>query len=132
MISGENGLISNINSAISNVKEIENQEINELNKISDSIIEQTDIKVNPILDEYPGDISDNNTRDGSTDNPYIINSIEDLVYFSYDVNQGNSYQGKKVKLGTNLDFNYSKSYVNPNRTDYEKYGYSRKVKRNIS
>lgn len=117
MISGSDGLISNINNAISNVKNIENQEMNELNNIQNYITSELSI------DEYPGDISDNNTRDGSDNNPYIINSIEDLIFFSYDVNNGNSYEGKTIELGRNLDFNDSKSYVNPDRTDYNKYGY---------
>lgn len=121
MISGHNSLLSNINTSISNVKNIENDEANKLNNINDII-------TNFVPDQYPGDISDSNTRDGSENNPYIINSIEDLVFFSYDVNSGNSYEGKCIELGRNLDFNNLNSYVNPNRTDYEKYGYSGSLK----
>ena len=49
---------------------------------------------------------------------YTSNKIEDLIFFSYDVRNGNTYIGKTVKLGTNLDFSSSKSYVDAFRTDY--------------
>ena len=42
---------------------------------------------------------------GSSTDPFIIMSIEDLVYFSQSVNNGNSYSGKYVVLGKTLDFN---------------------------
>ena len=76
------------------------------------------------IDPNPGELETNK------DNPneYTINSIEDLVFFSYDVRNGNTYEGKTVKLGQNLDFNSSKSYVDSHRTDYEKYGYSGELK----
>ena len=48
-------------------------------------------------------------------NNYTINSIEDLVAFSYNVNTGTeTYEGKTIKLGRNLFFNgLYDSYVNP-------------------
>ena len=62
------------------------------------------------------------------ENTFVINSIEDLVFFSYDVKQGNTYEEKTVKLGLSLDFNSSKSYVDPFRTDYNQYGYYGELK----
>ena len=45
-------------------------------------------------------------------NTYTINSIEDLVAFSYNVNSGTElYEGKIVTLGRDLDFQNDKSYV---------------------
>ena len=46
---------------------------------------------------------------------YTINSIEDLVAFSYNVNTGaETYEGKTIKLGRNLFFNgLYDSYANP-------------------
>ena len=43
-----------------------------------------------------------------------INYIEDLVKLSNEVNAGNSYAGKTVKLMRTLDFNDESSYKNPN------------------
>ena len=51
-----------------------------------------------------------------------------MVFFAYDVTNGNNYSGKTVKLGTSLDFNSTKSYVDPLRTDYGKYGYNGELK----
>ena len=50
---------------------------------------------------------------GTQDEPYIINSIEDLVAVSYNVNTGSDlYDGKLIILGRDLDFNDNKSYAN--------------------
>ena len=65
---------------------------------------------------------------GTDDDPYVINSIEDLVVFASNVREGTTYEGKTVKLGLNLDFNSNKSYVEPLRTDYEEYGYDGELK----
>ena len=54
---------------------------------------------------------------GTEANPYIIESIEDLVQFSLDVENGNDFAGKVVKLAQDLDFNNDKSYIDPTRTD---------------
>ena len=58
----------------------------------------------------------------------MINSIEDLVFFASDVTNGNTYEGQTVKLGLSLDFNSTKSYVEPLRTDYKQYGYDGELK----
>lgn len=43
-----------------------------------------------------------------------INSIEDLVEFSNDINSGNNYSGITVKLMKSLDFDDASSYRDPN------------------
>lgn len=59
---------------------------------------------------------------GTEADPFIIMSIEDLVYFSKQVNvEKNKYSGKYVKLGKTLDFNSDLSYINPNTTEYDEY-----------
>ena len=84
----------------------------------------TGITIEQVTDENPGVLEGT----GTDDDPYTINSIEDLVFFSYDVNNGNTYEGKTVKLALSLDFNSNKSYVEPLRTDYGKYGYDGELK----
>lgn len=49
---------------------------------------------------------------GTQDDPYLISSIEDLISFSDNVNSGNSYEGKYLKLNTSLNFNSTLSYSN--------------------
>lgn len=49
---------------------------------------------------------------GTKTEPYLIESIEDLVAFSNSVNSGNNYVGKHIKLVNTLDFNLPFSYDN--------------------
>lgn len=94
--------------------------------LEDLINESVDgTSVEQVSDKNPGVLE----QDASDSNVYIINSIEDLVFFAYDVgNNDNTYEGKTVKLGLSLDFNSSKSYVDAFRTDYGKYGYNGELK----
>lgn len=59
-------------------------------------------------DTTPGELK----GDGSENNPYLIESIEDLVAFAKSVNDGNTYNEQYIKLETNLNFNATSSYVN--------------------
>lgn len=103
----------------------EKEQKNILSEYEDEIYNNTSTSnVEKVSDSKPGELE----IDESNPNEYTINSIEDLVFFSYDVRNGNTYEGKTVKLGQNLDFKSSKSYVNSHRTDYEKYGYSGDLK----
>ena len=97
----------------------EKEQKNILSEYEDEIYNNTSTsKVEKVSDSKPGELE----IDESNPNEYTINSIEDLVFFSYDVRNGNTYEGK------DLDFKSSKSYVNSHRTDYEKYGYSGDLK----
>ncbi|MBP3502386.1 MAG: MucBP domain-containing protein [Clostridia bacterium] len=51
----------------------------------------------------------------------VINSIEDLVRFSNEVNSGTSYEGKTVKLAKTLDFNEDSSYNDPTDISFGDY-----------
>lgn len=48
--------------------------------------------------------------EGTENNPFVINSIEDLVAFADSVTKGNTYEGQYVKLSQSLDFKSDKSY----------------------
>lgn len=110
--------------ATENAQKKENEEIS---KMEDLIYDYSN-NVEQVTDKEPGKLEvDENNND-----TYIINSIEDLVFFAYDVTNGNSYLGKTVKLGVNLDFNSSKSYVDAYRTDYTIYGYEGMLKEKIT
>ena len=97
-----------------NAQKKENEEIT---KIEDFMYDNIN-DIEQVTDKEPGKLE----QDENNNDIYIINSIEDLVYFAYDVTNGNSYLGKTVKLGINLDFNSSKSYADAYRTDYTTYG----------
>ena len=62
-----------------------------------------------VEDATPGELA----GVGTEANPYLIESIEDLVAFSNNVNNGtNVYSGKYIKLVKTLDFKLPFSYVN--------------------
>ena len=119
----ENGIILKAEEAKNETKQAQEDEKNTLGKAEDMINEYlTGITVEQVTDKNPGTLE----ADGA--DVYVINSIEDLVFFAYDVRMGNTYQNKTVKLGLSLDFNSTKSYVDAYRTDYGEYGYDGELK----
>ena len=122
MLTGENGILTQAQRAKEETENATRQEEEDLAKI-EAIITGQEVPITKVDDDNPGELEQEN------DTTFVINSIEDLVFFSYDVTtNGNTYQGKTVKLGTNLDFNSDKSYVEPNRTDFGTYGYNGPLK----
>ena len=67
-----------------------------------------------VEDENGGEIAGGGT---STD-PYKIQSIEDLVELSNQVNGGKNYSGEVIELATDLDFKSILSYEDYTRTDF--------------
>lgn len=130
MLTGNNGILAQAKLSKENTAKSEQEEKEKLYDLEDKINEQnSNIKVQKIIDENPGKLEESDTEIDT----YYINSIEDLVFFAYDVSEnGNTYAGKKVKLNTDLDFNSNKSYVEPYRTDYGKYGYDGELKTKLT
>ena len=77
-------------------------------------VKQTEIE--RVEDETPWELAGS----GTEEDPYLIESIEDLVAFSNSVNNGNNYSSKYVRLTTDLDFNLPFSYDNPKTKVSEK------------
>jgi len=48
---------------------------------------------------------------GTEEDPYLIESIEDLITFSKNVNSGITYKGEYISLKQTIDFNSDDSYV---------------------
>ena len=65
------------------------------------------------LDEIPIDFAPGILEGKGTEtNPYVINSVEDLLAFAYNVNsKSTSYENEYVTLGRNLDLKDENSYV---------------------
>ena len=125
MLTGQNGILNRATEAKEKTELSQKQEEINLKNMEDIINESlSNTVVEKVTDKNPG-VLENDISDSDI---YIINSIEDLIFFSYDVRNGNTYIGKTVKLGTNLDFSSSKSYVNAFRTDYGMYGYNGELK----
>ena len=125
MLTGENGILSQAQNAKERTNEAAKNEQLDLAKQEDLINETLNgVEVEQVTDTAPGVLEVSETES----NTYTINSIEDLVFFAYDVTNGNNYSGKTVKLGTSLDFNSTKSYVDPYRTNYSDYGYDGALK----
>ena len=113
MLTGENGILSQAQKAKEETEKAEKNEMSDLASMESLINEyQNNISIPQVTDENPGQLEEEGT------DTLVINSIEDLVFFSNDVTNGNTYEGKTVKLGVNLDFNSDKSYVDPDRTNF--------------
>ena len=113
MLTGENGILTQAQKAKNETENAAGNETSDLGNIESLINEyQNNIDIPQVTDENPGQLEQEGT------DTFIINSIEDLVFFSNDVTNGNTYEGKTVKLGVNLDFNSDKSYVDPDRTNF--------------
>ena len=67
-----------------------------------------------VKDSTPGVLS----GEGTESSPYLIESIEDLVAFALDVNNGNEYENKVVLLYQTINFNSDISYVDPNTEQF--------------
>ena len=122
---GNNGLLTRAQEAKNKTEQAEKDEKTNLAKTEDLINQYVNgIEVEQVTDENPGILE----GAGTDDNPYTINSIEDLVVFASNVTNGTTYEEQTVKLGLSLDFNSTKSYADPLRTDYGKYGYAGELK----
>ena len=122
-LSGDNGILTRAKEAKEKTEQAQKEEGSSLTEIEEKINDNLkEENVEQIYDKNPGILE----QDTSNSDISIINSIEDLVVFSYNVRNGNTYEGKTIKLGVNLDFNSKRSYSNPYRTDYGQYGYDGK------
>ena len=126
MLTGENGILTQAKNAKEETENAAKKEQEDLAKL-EAMVNGEDIVITPVDDENPGQLEQED------ETKFVINSIEDLVFFSYDVTtNGNKYENQTVKLGTNLDFSSDKSYVNPNRTDFTQYGYNGPLKQALT
>ncbi len=71
--------------------------------------------------DYAGDITKNGTCKGTEEEPFQINCIEDLISFSQNVKNGNTYEGQNIKLIRTLDFNSISSYNDYKTKEYDSY-----------
>ena len=124
-LTGDNGILTRAQEAKTRTEQAEKDEKEKLGDMEDTINEYAaGITVEQVTDENPGVLEGT----GTDDDPYTINSIEDLVVFASNVREGKTYEGQTVKLGVSLDFNSNKSYVEPLRTNYGEYGYGGELK----
>lgn len=90
-------------------------------------------------DQNPGDIEtaqDGSILDGSENYPYEICSVEDLVKFSQMTNDGETFEGKYVKLINSLNLKSTFSYVDANNTtmfgDYNGDGITEEIRNELN
>ncbi len=77
-----------------------------------------------VIDKSPGDITkdeNGNSLRGDESEPYEIWCIEDLVAFSKEVNDNNTYENKYICLMQDLNFSSNYSYTDPTTTEYDTY-----------
>lgn len=71
-------------------------------------------EIEEVVDSTPGEIA----GAGTEDDPYRIESIEDLATLSKNVGSGKDYYKEYIEINTNLDFKSELSYVNPEALTY--------------
>ena len=93
MLTGENGILTQAQRAKEKTEQAEKNEMSDLASMESLINEyQNNINTPQVTDENPGQLEKKN------DTTFVINSIEDLVFFSYDVTtKGTTYEGNTVK-----------------------------------
>lgn len=70
-----------------------------------------------IIDEIPGKFDGS----GTSSDPYVIMSVEDLVQLSKNGSEGNSYRGQTIILGKDISFTSELSYVNSETREYNEF-----------
>lgn len=115
-LTGENGIITQAKKAKTLTKEKEKEEEEELYNLESKINELLtgEVEAPKVEDDNPGVLD----GDGTETKPYEINCIEDLVAFSKQVNEGNNFSGKYIKLMRSLDFKSNNSYINPETQEF--------------
>ena len=115
-LTGENGILARANEAREKSDQSQNEENDAISKFEDLIDDSLNSNPAPKVEDTTPGVLDGN---GTEDEPFEISSIEDLVAFSKQVNGGNNYSGKHIKLMVSLDFKSDNSYVDPNNQDFE-------------
>ena len=90
----------------------------------DGLVPQTDyvsgiVKGNQVVNIYYSTInkwdgsaiSDKLEGEGTLSNPYLIKSAADFAYFNNQVNGGNNYKGKYIKLVSSIDLDNIKNFI---------------------
>lgn len=111
LVIGENGLISKSKMAVGKYNDKEKIEKAQLEEFEVGMNLKEESGENEKIDNTPGVLS----GEGTEKSPYLIESIEDLVAFSNNVNSGNSYEGKYINLNRNLDFQDKNSYCDADK-----------------
>ncbi len=111
LVTGENGLFKMASQTVEKYKTAQTEEESTMQELVDELHR---IIGKGKDDKTPGEI----TGEGTEAKPFLIESIEDLVVFSNNVNSGTTYENQVVKLAVNLDFQSEDSYVDYKTTTY--------------
>ena len=118
MLTGENGILTQAQRAKEETESAARNERRDLQEIESWMNEAItgEVQAYPVDDDNPGKLD----GEGTSEKPYKIESIEDLVAFSSIVNTGayngesysnRTYNGEYIELSQTLDFNYDGSYA---------------------
>ena len=110
---GEDGIINRTKDATSKTSKAAKEEKDDLENLAEYINNVLDVE-DKVTDNTPGELD----GEGTEDNPYLIESVEDIVKLSIDVNSGISYDGKIIELKQTINFNSDISYSDPETTEF--------------
>ena len=110
MLLGDNGIIERAKRAAANYTIAADEEHSLLDYLNGTLED------NDVVEEARG--NGTLSGEGTESSPYLIQSIEDLVYLSNQVKGGDKYTDKHFRLEISLDFKDRKSYLDPDSKDF--------------
>ena len=115
MLTGENGILTQAKKAKEETEKAAEEEERQLSELESIITEEAP----KVTDKTPGELA----GEGTEDNPYKIESVEDLVEFIKEINDGNgeSFVDEHVELVITLDLASENSYNDPSSTIFGDY-----------
>ena len=126
MLTGNNGILTQAQRAKKETEHSQKVEEDRLYEYENYINKATGNEITQVEDINPGILEGS----GTEQDPFTINSIEDLVAFSDSVTKGNTYENQYVELKQSLDFKSDKSYMNSNVTNFN--GYKAELKQELT
>ena len=115
MLTGENGILTQAKKAKEETEKAAEEEERQLSELESIITEEAP----KVTDDTPGELAGG----GTEENPYKIESVEDLVEFIKEINDGNgeNFVDEHVELVITLDLASENSYNDPSSTIFGDY-----------
>ena len=116
MLTGENGILNQAKKAVNETNKAAADEETRLDEYS-KYIDNALGNLPKVSDTTPGVLD----GEGTTEKPYKIESVEDLVAFLNSIREGSKYENQTIELSTTLDLSVDNSYVDKNSTSFGDY-----------
>ena len=110
MLTGENGILTQAKKAKADTENAAKEEEKMLSEIESEMTGEAP----KVFDETPGILD----GEGTEEEPFKIESVEDLVTFINTINDGDDFGEQVIELVYTLDITSTNSYVDSNTTAF--------------